>query len=620
MWKQPAVWRISGSLLLLLTAFVLSRSGLGAVGTMAYAASITIGGYGLFIKGLRHLFQLRFDMNTLMTMAVFGAAAIGEWGEGAVVVLLFAISEWLESHSMDKARQSIRSLTEMAPNQATLRRKDREITVPVEDIRVGDRMVIRPGQSIAMDGRVVKGASAVNQAAVTGESIPVPKDTDDDVFAGTLNEDGYMEVEVTRTVQDNTLSRIIHRVEEAQSEKAPSQRFVDVFASYYTPLIIALALGIAVVPPLLFPLAWGDWIYRGLTVLVVGCPCALVISTPVAVVTAIGHAARNGVLMKGGIHLEQLGTVQTVAFDKTGTLTTGRPQVTDVLTWQGTRQENVKIAAALESRSQHPLASAVIHQAEREQTNHASVPVESFQSFTGKGVTAQIDGTVYHIGSTSWFRDHPGWNDEHREQVASLRREGKTVLVLGTDRHILSLIAVADPIREGAPTMIQRLKSLGIRSTVMLTGDHRQTADAVGQKLNIDDIRAEQMPEDKQNTVKELKKQKPVAMVGDGVNDAPALASSTVGIAMGGAGSDTALETADVAFMADDIRPLPFTLKLGRRARRIILENVIFSLGIKAIALLLVFPGLLTLWMAIFADMGATLIVTLNGLRLLNSR
>jgi Zn2+/Cd2+-exporting ATPase len=560
-------------------------------------------------------------MKTLMTIAVIGAAIIGEWGEGATVVILFAISEALESYSMDKARHSIRSLMDIAPKEALIRRGNKELTVEVDDIQIGDTLIVKPGQKIAMDGIVVKGLSTVNQAAITGESVPVEKTVNDEVFAGTLNEEGLIEVRVTKHVDDTTIAKIIHLVEEAQAERAPSQAFVDRFAKYYTPIIMLIALGVAVVPPLFFGGDWEKWIYQGLAALVVGCPCALVISTPVAIVTAIGNAARNGVLIKGGIHLEEMGAIKAIAFDKTGTLTKGTPAVTDYLPQANTDvNELFTIIAALENGSQHPLASAILKKAEQEHLPYKEIVIQDFSSITGKGIKGTVNDKIYYIGSPNLFEEilNKRIPMNIKTTITELQNEGKTLMIAGTETEIAGILAVADEVRGNSKSVIQKLHSLGIQETIMLTGDNKGTAIAIGKQVGVSNIKAELLPQDKLAFIKDLRsKYDRVAMIGDGVNDAPALAASTVGIAMGGAGTDTALETADIALMADDLGKLPFTLKLSRKALNIIKQNITFSLGIKLVALLLVIPGWLTLWIAIFADMGATLIVTLNGLRLL---
>ncbi|WP_214892389.1 MULTISPECIES: heavy metal translocating P-type ATPase [unclassified Exiguobacterium] len=590
--------------------------------SLLFVASIVIGGYSLFKVGFQNLIRLDFDMKTLMTVAVIGAAFIGEWAEASIVVILFAISEALERYSMDRARQSIRSLMDIAPKEALVRRNGQEQLISVDDIAIGDTMIVKPGQKIAMDGMVVNGYSAVNQAAITGESVPVGKTVDDEVFAGTLNEEGLLEVKVTKLVEDTTIAKIIHLVEEAQGERAPSQAFVDKFAKYYTPIIMAVAALVAIVPPLLFDASWETWVYQGLAVLVVGCPCALVISTPISIVSAIGNAAKKGVLVKGGVYLEEMGAIKAIAFDKTGTLTKGVPVVTDfeVLNKGISEKELLSIVTALEYRSQHPLASAIMKKADAENISYSSVLVEDFSSITGKGIKGTVEGTTYYIGSPILFNELGAASaDENLEQnVTALQNQGKTAMIIGTEQTILAVIAVADEVRESSKEVIQKLHQMGIKKTIMLTGDNKGTGQAIGQQVGVTEIQAELMPEDKLNFIKHLRSEYGnVAMVGDGVNDAPALAASTVGIAMGGAGTDTAMETADVVLMGDDLSKLPFTVKLSRKSLNIIKANIAFALGIKLIALLLVIPGWLTLWIAIMSDMGATLLVALNSLRLM---
>jgi len=588
----------------------------------AFILSAIIGGYDLFRTGIRNLSKFQFDMNTLMTIAIIGAIFIGEWMEGAVVVLLFAISEALEAYSVDKARNSIQSLMNIAPNKALIRKNNSVIVLPVEQIAINDIMIIKPGEKIAMDGEVIEGKTTINQAAITGESMPVAKSVGDEVFAGTLNEEGSIEVKVTKLVEDTTLAKIIHLVEEAQTEKAPAQLFVDKFAKYYTPAIMVLALLVAIVPPLLFSMDWSEWIYLGLATLVVGCPCALIISTPVAIVTAIGNAAKHGVLIKGGIHLEETGRLKVVAFDKTGTLTVGRPAVTNIIpVGQITENEILQIAMTIEQYSQHPIATAILERSNKLQI--APLQSGNFQSITGKGAKTTINNRTYYIGNKRLFKEMNAItiNDEIVQQINDLENLGNTVMMLGTRENILGIIAVADQIREESKSIIERLYQLGIQKTFMLTGDNELTANAIASEVDITDVKANLLPEDKLNVIKNLQeKHKRVAMVGDGVNDAPALATASIGVAMGGTGTDTALETADIALMSDDLHKLPYTISLSRRALNIIKQNITFSLGLKIIALLLVIPGWLTLWMAIIADVGATLLVVLNSMRLMPSK
>lgn len=619
-WKQKENIKVYLSAVLLLISLIIGiRYGeRSLVPTIGFIAAIVIGGYALFIAGFKNLIHLDFDMETLMTIAILGAAALGKFEEGATVVILFAISEALESYSGDKARESIRSLMKIAPKETLVRRDGREFTVPVEDVRIGDIMIVKPGLKLAMDGVVTKGTSTLNQSAITGESVPVTKTIDDPVFAGTLNEEGLLEVRVTKKVEDTTLSKIIHLVEESQAEKAPAQTFVDRFAKVYTPAVIIFAVLLAIVPPLAAGASWGYWIYLGLALLVVGCPCALVISTPVAIVTAIGNAAKNGVIIKGGIHLEEAGSLKVIAFDKTGTLTRGVPEVTDVVAFKDNEKDMITLAAALEKGSQHPLGSAIVRRAEEERLKFNDIAIENFQSITGKGVSAKVKQTVYYIGSPNLFEEilTNGIEKTVHHQVIGLQMQGKTVMVLGTDKSVLAVIAVADQLRDSARNVIQKLRQSGIEQTVMLTGDNKRTAGTIGKEAGVSDIKAELLPEEKLAYIKSYRGKQKVAMVGDGVNDAPALAEATVGIAMGGAGTDTALETADIALMSDDLTKLPYTIKLSRKALAVIKQNVTFSLTIKALSILLIFPGLLTLWIAILADVGATIVVTLNSLRL----
>ncbi|PAD14444.1 heavy metal translocating P-type ATPase [Shouchella clausii] len=600
--------------------FKYGESNIGTVGL--FLTAILVGGFPLLKTGIRNVAQLEFDMKTLMTVAVIGGAIIGEWGEVAVVVILFAISEALERFSMDRARKSIQSLMDIAPNEALIKRNGQELTVHVGDIVVGDIMIVKPGQKIAMDGIVVRGHSSVNQAAITGESVPVEKAVDDEVFAGTLNEEGLLEIEVTKLVEDTTISKIIHLVEEAQGERAPAQAFVDKFAKYYTPIIMVVAALVAIIPPLVTGGNWSTWVYQGLAVLVVGCPCALVISTPISIVSAIGNAAKKGVLVKGGVYLEEMASLKAIAFDKTGTLTKGAPVVTDfaLLNPQLDQRQLFAIVAALENRSQHPLASAIVAKAEDEQLPYHDYPVENVTALTGKGITGIVNGKTYYVGSPKLFQERLPTQDitPFAQNIQSLQQQGKTAMLVGTETELLAIVAVADEVRPSSKEVIRKLHEAGIAKTVMLTGDNKRTAHAIGQAIGVADIQAELMPEDKLRFIKRWqKKHGNVAMVGDGVNDAPALAAATVGIAMGKAGTDTALETADIALMGDDLKKLPFTVKLSRKTLNIIKANIAFAIVIKLAALLLVVPGWLTLWIAILSDMGATLLVALNSMRLI---
>ncbi|AGB48873.1 copper/silver-translocating P-type ATPase,heavy metal-translocating P-type ATPase, Cd/Co/Hg/Pb/Zn-transporting [Methanomethylovorans hollandica DSM 15978] len=582
-----------------------------------YILAMVLGGWGNFKKASHALPRLNFNMSVLMSVAVIGAFAIGQYEEGATVAFLYAISEMLQAWTVEKARRSIRQLMDIAPKTALLRRSGSEVETSVEQINIDDIMIVYPGEKIAMDGEIVKGESAINEAAITGESIPADKGPGAEVFAGTLNTHGSIEVKVTKLVQDTTIAKIIHMVEEAQSKRAPSQVFVEKFATVYTPIVMALAMGFMFLPPLLLGYEWTPWIYRGLTLLVVACPCALVVSTPVAIVSAISNAAKNGVLIKGGIHLEEAGSLNAIAFDKTGTLTKGEAVVTDIIP-VGSTPENklLQMAANLEARSEHPLAVAIIKAAQ--QRGHQVVPVEDFTAIAGRGAHGTINAQRIYIGNPRMFIEKGISLEPVIKEIERLQGQGKTVMIVGTPNTFLGIIAVADEVRENSTDAVTALKSAGIQHTIMLTGDNDVTAKAMSAKVGVDEYRAELLPQDKVTVVQELLgKYNKVGMIGDGINDAPALALSTVGIAMGGAGTDTALETADIVLMADDLSKLPFTIRLSRKALAIIHQNIGFSLIIKAIAILAIFPGWLTLWMAILADMGATIIVTLNSLRLL---
>lgn len=590
------------------------------VTALLFIASMLVGGLSLLKTGLHNLVRFEFDMRTLMTIAVIGGVIIGEWAEVAVVVILFALSEELERFSMDRARKSIQSLMDIAPNQAIVKRFGQETTVHVNDIVIGDMMIVKPGQKIAMDGVIVGGSSSINQAAITGESVPVEKSLDDEVFAGTLNEEGHLEVKVTKLVNDTTLAKIIHLVEEAQAERAPAQAFVDRFAKYYTPAIMVIAAMVAVLPPLFFEASWETWVYQGLAVLVVGCPCALVISTPISIVSAIGNAAKKGVLVKGGIYLEEIGGLKAIAFDKTGTLTKGVPVVTDVemIDQDAEQKELLGKISALEKRSQHPLASAILKKADEEAVDYEKISVDHFTSLTGKGIQGDIDGVTYYVGSPSLFNEVSTLNAGVNDKIKTLQNEGKTVVVAGTKEKVQVILAVADEVREASQNVIQKLHREGIEKTIMLTGDNANTGNAIGKQVGVTDVRSELLPQDKLKVIRSLRERhQKVAMVGDGVNDAPALAASTVGIAMGGAGTDTALETADVALMGDDLEKLPFLVRLSRKTLNTIKGNITFAIAIKVAALLLVIPGWLTLWIAILSDMGATILVALNSMRLM---
>lgn len=591
---------------------------LGPAAVGCYALGMAVGGHLTARRALRALGRRQINFNVLMTVALLGAALIGEWREGAVVAFLYNLAEVLEERALDRARGAIKALMALAPPTARLRRGGTEVTVPVEQVMPGDVVIVRPGERIAVDGRVLRGASAVDQAALTGESVPVEKMPGDEVFAGSVNGDGALEVEASRPGTDTTLARVIHLVEAAGAQRAPTQRFVDAFARYYTPAIVLLAAAVAAGPPLLLGQPWARWTYEALALLVVGCPCALVIATPVALVSAIGNAARHGVLVKGGRHLEEVARLAAVAIDKTGTLTAGRPVVTDVVRLGGEGCP-LCLAGGLERLSEHPLARAIVAAAESEEHACAAGPVPAdFRALPGRGASAVLDGRRYYVGSLRLFTELGADTAEAEPLVERFQAEGKTAMLLGTEGRVLAVFALADALRPAALTALRDLAAAGVRRMVMLTGDSAAAGARVARESGIAEVRAGLLPEEKVAAVRELRERYgSVAMVGDGVNDAPAMAAATVGIAMGGAGNDVALETADVVLMSDDLSLIPFLIALSRRAMSTVRQNIAFALALKAAAVAAAVGGWLTLWLAIVADMGATVLVTLNAARLL---
>jgi Cd2+/Zn2+-exporting ATPase len=600
------------------------------------------------------------DIDLLMSLGILGAITasivFGEplYLEAGMLAVLFSVAELMEEYAMDRARSSLRELMDLSPTTATVRRDGEETRVPVEQLRVGDRVIVRPGDRVPADGTVVEGQSAVNQAPITGESVPVDKAAGDEVYAGTINEEGYLEAEVTAEAEDSTLARIIELVEDAQRDKTDHEQFVDRFAGQYTPVVVTLAVLIAAVPPLLisgsfsldlagqtlvFAGDWATWFRRGLALLVLSCPCALVISTPVSVVSGITSAAKNGVLIKGGTHLESVGTVGAVAFDKTGTLTHGQLTVTDVVPASGESRESVlSVAASLEARSEHPIAEAIVEAADESAVD--TDDVSAFESLTGKGVRADLNGETYFAGKPALFEelglafesDQPvsdggvavedaGGDDlvaASAETIEALQADGKTVILVGTRERILGVVAVADEVRPDAKRTVERLHELGVERIVMLTGDNEVTARAVGEMAGVDEVRAELLPEEKAETVAALDEAfGGVMMVGDGVNDAPALATATVGVAMGAAGTDTAVESADIALMGDELSKLPYLYALSRKANGVIRQNIWASIGVKALLAVGVPFGLVNVAVAVVVgDMGMSLGVTTNALRL----
>ena len=585
----------------------------------AFLVSILIGGIYTARRAWAATRVMALDINVLMLVAVLGAVAIGEWSEGATVTFLFAFAQVLEARTMDRARHAIRALMDLSPSEAVVRRNGLDERVRIDDIKLNETLLVKPGEKIPLDGVVVSGVSPVNQAPITGESLPVEKSAGHDVFAGTINGYGALDIRVTHLRQDTTLARIVSLVELAQAQRAPSQAFVERFARYYTPAVILVAVGVAAVPPLLLGQPFGTWFYRALVLLVISCPCALVISTPVSVVSAIAAAARKGVLIKGGAHLERIGAVRCVAFDKTGTLTKGAPHVVEVIPLNGTDpHEILEIAAGLEARSEHPVGRAILARAV--EFGVAWPECLQFQSIPGRGAEAIVRGEPALIGNHRLTEERGLCNAEIHSRLDAFAASGRTAVLVARSGQPLGIIALADRTRETARDTVEVLRRMGIARVVMLTGDNKATAEGLGRELGIDETYAELLPQDKVEVVTRLRtKYGRVAMVGDGVNDAPALAAADVGIAMGTAGTDAALETADVALMADELLKIPFAIRLGRATLRNIQMNVSLSLGSKAVFLVLAIVGSATLWMAVAADMGASLLVIANGMRLLKA-
>lgn len=589
-----------------------------------YILAVTSGGFLVFPKALRSIRQFRLDINVLMTIAVLGAFGIREYSEGATVVFLFALSELLESFSVAKARRAIRDVIDLAPKTAIVVLLDgSHKEIAIADLKIGNVILVKSGGKIPVDGLVRKGASLVNQAPLTGESVPVNKNVGDQVFAGTVNESGALEIEVKKLFEDSKAASIIRIIEEAQKEKAPSQRFVDTFARYYTPIIFLVALVVFLGPPIFFQGEWSVWLYRALVLLVIACPCALVISTPVSVVSGLAAMARRGVLVKGGVFLETLGKIRALAVDKTGTITYGKPKVQAVHALNGAKeQEIVSIAASLEALSAHPLAHAVIEYSKEK--NISSKVAEEFKTVVGYGVEAKINGHQNFLGNHRFAHESGVCTPELENLLSSFEEKALSVIVVGHKPHencqgeALGVITVGDKIRSNAKSAIQKLRDIGVKQIVMLSGDNLKTAQTIASQVSITEVRGDLLPEDKSKEINNLvSKYGVVAMVGDGINDAPALAASSLGIAMGVTGTDTALETADVALMKDDIAEIATAIEQGRRVLTTIKTNIGIALTVKMIFLALALFGRANLWVAVLADTGTSLLVVLNALRLL---
>lgn len=628
--RRLRTWLTALSGLLLVAAFgihVLLAGWLAALGedssqpgiVIAMNLVATVLGVSLVVpKAWSSLRRVRLDMNVLMLAAIAGAIGLGEFSEAATVAFLFALSLVLESWSVSRARRAVEALMQLAPETACVLRADgTEATVQASTVAVGSTLVVRPGEKFALDGRVTLGETTVNQAPITGESLPVVKRRDDDVFAGTINQDGAIEVLTTKLADDSAIARIVRLIDDAQRRRSPAEQWVESFARYYTPTVMGLAVAIMVLPPLLAGASWGDWFYQGLVLLVIACPCALVISTPVSMVAALASAARQGVLVKGASFLELASHLKAIAFDKTGTLTEGRPAVIEVIALSGhDEREVLEIAAAIESRSQHPLATAIVRYAESHGVRPP--PADDFQALPGQGATASLSGQRYWIGSHRAFEPRGQETPKLHERLEQFGARGHSVVVIANDEHVCGLIALGDTVRANAKESLAALHRAGIRHLVMLTGDNSSTARVVGQAVGVDDVRAELLPEGKVVAIEELLAEHgQVGMIGDGVNDAPAMVRASLGIAMGTVGTGTALETADIVLMSDDLSRIAWLIGHSHRTLRVIRQNIVAALGVKAAFVVLTILGHATLWTAIAADMGVSLSVVFNALRLL---
>ncbi len=620
-WRNLQVVTSALSGLLLAIGFFGSMFGFSPLlETSFYLLSVFIGGWYFIKEGLETLLEERqIGIEILMAVAAVTAGLLGQWAEAAMLVFLYSISEAAEGYTEEHTRNAIRALMELTPKTALVIRDNQEIVIPAEELRVGDIFIVKPGEAVATDGEIIEGHSSLNQAPVTGESVPVEKHTGDVVFAATLNGEGALTIRVTKTTANNTLARIIQMVEEAQSSKGKSQRFIERFGHRYSPVVLATGILLAVIPPVFFAQEWQEWIMRATVFIVAAAPCALVISIPITLVAAIGTAGRNGILIKGGVHLENLAKVRVIALDKTGTLTVGQPKLSKIIPFYGlTEKQLLGIAVALESRSQHPLASAIMNSAAEK--NIEVIPAQDFQSLTGAGAKGKINNEIIYIGKPDLFTGMGIDLKPVKEQVSELQQSGNTVILLGTDQQLYGLIAVIDPLRPEVEKTISELRQAGIEKIIMLTGDNTLAANAIATRASIDEVFAELKPEDKKRKIEELdKKYGRVAMVGDGVNDAPALAVAHVGIAMGAAGTDVALETADVALMADDLSRLPYLIRFSRRNWSIIRQNLILSVLVIGSLVIGAVMGVFSLPVAVIAHEISEFVVIASGLRMLKS-
>lgn len=623
-WRNPKVLTSAASGILLLIGWLIGLAGAPEIVSMLIYVTATItGGYYFGREAIEKLiYEREIGIELLMSVAAAVATVMGLAAEGAMLAFLYSISEAAEGYTEQKTRAAIKALMDLAPKIALVRRDGVEREIPVEELEAGDVFIVKPGQSFATDGKILTGASSVNQAPVTGESVPVEKQVGDAVFAGSINGEGALEVMATKTFADNTISRIIHMVEEAQEKKGKSQRFIERFGARYSPMVLAVGILIAIIPPLFFRADWITWITRATVFIAAAAPCALVISIPITLVASLGTGARQGVLIKGGVYVEELAKVKVVALDKTGTITRGEPEVTDVIvsrTAAQNREQMVAIAAGIERRSEHPLARAIVRRAEAERI--APVEINDFRALTGAGASARFNGSTIYIGNPDLFQSRLGIALESVwDAINHLQGEGKTVVVVGDEQVVWGLIAIRDNIRSNASKAIDALHAAGVEKVVMLTGDNERTAQAIARELGIDEIYADLKPEDKVAKVRELStRYGHVAMVGDGVNDAPALAEAAVGIAMGAAGTDVALETADVALMADDLEKLAYALNLAKRNQSVVNQNLALSALVIGALVIGAVAGVFTLPMAVLGHEISEFVVIGSALRMLRA-
>ena len=614
---------VSGVLVAVALAADLLEFGPSWIVSASAIGAMLAGGWFLLPKAWRAILRLRPDINLLVVLAAIGASIIGEWVEASAVVFLFGVAEWLEGWADRRAQRATKALLELAPKVANVKRGAGFTEVSVDEVKVGEVVSVRSAMSIPLDGKVVAGESAVNQAPITGESVPVDKKAGDVVFAGTINGEGSLEIEVTKAATDTTLAKIIRLVAEAQEQKAPTQRFVDIFARYYTPSVTLVALLVFLGPPLLAQGDWNTWLYRACVLLIIACPCALVISTPVSIVAGLTALARRGVLVKGGAHLESIGKLKALAVDKTGTITEGKPRVQSVeLVGAKSDEEVLRVAAAIDDHSAHPLAKAVVSAAKERNVDFRRA--ENYRNRTGRGAEGSLDGHPYFVGNHRFAHELGACSNELEKRLEAIESKGQSVVIVGHQPHdgcageVLGIIAIGDSLRSNAKSAIAALHAVGVEKIVMLSGDNQRTADFVAQQVGIDEARGNLLPDEKVAAVKALRESHGVVgMVGDGVNDAPAMAAATIGVAMGAAGTDAAIETADIALMQDELGKIAETIRLGQRTLSIIYFNIAFALGLKAIFLVLTLFGKASLWFAVLADTGATLLVIANALRLL---